>query len=184
MHVKFYSKQSVFLCYEPRTRGTHLQWAKHIGSMVLGISDAVVEMTGTLAGFTLALSNNTLIALAGFITGIATTLSMASSEYLSTKAEGDGKNPFKAACFTGIAYLIAVFLLLTPYALLRNPFAALAVCLCCAAVVVVGFSFFSSVVRKKPFWQNFREMITVCFGVAFVSFLIGWAAKTWLDVSL
>ena len=36
-------------------------------------------------GFTLALSDSKLIALTGSITGIAAALSMASSEYLSTK---------------------------------------------------------------------------------------------------
>ena len=55
--------------------------------MVLGLNDALVELTGALAGFTLAFRNTCLIAMAGFITGIAASLSMAASEYLSTKSE-------------------------------------------------------------------------------------------------
>ena len=55
----------------------------YIGSMVLGMNDALVELTGTLAGLTFALQNTRLIALTGFITGIAASFSMAASEYLS-----------------------------------------------------------------------------------------------------
>lgn len=59
----------------------------YIGSIVLGLNDALVELTGALAGFTLALQNSRLIAIIGLITGFAASLSMAASEYLSTKAE-------------------------------------------------------------------------------------------------
>ena len=52
---------------------------RYISSMVLGLNDALVELTGALAGFTFALGNTTTIAMAGFITGSAATLSMAAS---------------------------------------------------------------------------------------------------------
>jgi VIT1/CCC1 family predicted Fe2+/Mn2+ transporter len=61
---------------------------RYVGSMVLGLSDALVELSGTLAGLTFALQNTRLIALSGLITGISATLSMASSEYLSSRSEG------------------------------------------------------------------------------------------------
>lgn len=44
---------------------------KFVGSMVLGLNDALVELIGTLAGLTFALKNTWLIVLAGLITGIA-----------------------------------------------------------------------------------------------------------------
>lgn len=74
--------------------------------MVLGMNDAIVEFTGALAGYSFALSDNRLITLIGLITGISATLSMASSEYLSTKHEGV-KNPFEALKI-GFAYFITV----------------------------------------------------------------------------
>ena len=49
----------------------------YVGAMVLGLNDALVELTGTIAGLTFVLANTTMIALAGIITGIAATLSMA-----------------------------------------------------------------------------------------------------------
>ena len=51
---------------------------QYVGSMVLGLNDALVELTGSLAGFTFAMQNTGLIALSGLIIGISATFSMAS----------------------------------------------------------------------------------------------------------
>jgi VIT1/CCC1 family predicted Fe2+/Mn2+ transporter len=56
----------------------------YMGSVVLGLNDALVELTGALAGLTFALRDPSLIALTGSITGIAAAFSMAASEYLQT----------------------------------------------------------------------------------------------------
>ncbi len=155
---------------------------KYIGSMVLGLNDALVELTGALAGFTLALGSTTTVAMAGFITGSAATLSMAASEYLAKKAEPGQEHPLKAAVYTGFAYMVTVTMLLLPYFLISNPLIALAFCLFDAALVIFAFTFFVSVVRQTAFRPAFLEMICISFGVAAVSFLIGLAAKTWLGI--
>ena len=157
---------------------------KYIGSMVLGLNDALVELTGALAGFTLALGSNATVGLAGFITGVSATLSMAASEYLSKKADPSEKHPLKAAVYTGIAYLITVAALLLPYALFTSPFLALGFCLFNAACIIAAFTFFVSVVRRETFRPQFMEMICISFGVAAVSFLIGWLAKTWIGIEM
>ena len=157
---------------------------KYIGSMVLGLNDALVELTGALAGFTLALGSNATVGLAGFITGVSATLSMAASEYLSKKADPSEKHPLKAAVYTGIAYLITVAVLLLPYTLFSSPFIALGFCLFNAACIIAAFTFFVSVVRRETFRPQFMEMITISFSVAAISFLIGWAAKTWIGIEM
>ena len=91
---------------------------RYAGSVVLGLNDALVELTGALAGLTLALQNVKLIALSGLITGIAASLSMAASEYLATRSENTEKHPVRAAVYTGIAYIITVTLLVLPYLLI------------------------------------------------------------------
>lgn len=156
----------------------------YISSMILGLNDALVELTGALAGFTLALNDNQMVGLAGFITGVAATLSMAASEYLAKKADPGEKHPLKAAAYTGFAYMFTVALLLMPYAMLSSPIGALAWCLCNAALIILGFTYFVSVVRKESFLKGFREMITISFSVALISFLIGWGARAWLNVDL
>ncbi len=157
---------------------------KYIGSMILGLNDALVELTGALAGFTLALGNNKTVALAGLITGVAATLSMAASEYLSKKADPTEKSPLRAAVYTGIAYMITVTLLLLPYFLFSSPFLALGLCLLAAGLVIFCFTYFVSVVRLEPFWPKFFEMLTISFVVALLSFLIGFAARTFMGIDL
>lgn len=156
----------------------------YISSIVLGLNDALVELTGALAGFTLALGNNKTIGLAGFITGVAATLSMAASEYLAQKADPGERHPLRAATYTGVAYLFTVALLLAPYAVFSTPLTALAFCLANAALIILGFTYFVSVVRKSSFIRGFGEMLGISFGVALISFLIGWLARIWLDLDL
>ncbi len=57
----------------------------YVGAMVFGLNDALVELTGTLAGLTFALESTHLVALSGIIIGISATLSTAASNYLVAK---------------------------------------------------------------------------------------------------
>ncbi len=155
----------------------------YIGSMVLGLNDAIVELTGALAGLTFAIQKVRIIGLAGMITGIAAALSMGASEYLSQKAEGSD-NPLKAAVYTGIAYIVAVFLLVVPYFLFSSYLAALALTLLDALLIILLFTFFVSVVREQRFSSLFGEMVAISFGVAFISFLIGLAARHFLKIEI
>lgn len=150
----------------------------YMGSVVLGLNDALVEFTGALAGFTLALSDSKLIALTGSITGIAAALSMASSEYLSTKSDpSKEKHPVKAALYTGIAYLITVCALVAPFIIFSNVLIALGVMLTMALLIIAVFNFYYAVARGESFKKRFAEMSILSFSVAAVSFLIGFGLK-------
>ena len=156
----------------------------YVGSMVLGMNDAMVEMTGTLAGLTLAMQNTRLIALSGLIvltgsiTGIAAALSMASSEYLSTKSDKEpGKRPVKAAIYTGIAYVVTVVALVMPFVLISNALVALGVMLAAALLIIALFNYYYAVARAESFRRRFTEMAVLSFTVAGISFLIGYLLK-------
>lgn len=152
---------------------------RYMGSVVLGLNDALVEFTGALAGFTLALNDPRLIALTGSITGIAAALSMASSEYLSTKSEKDEKkHPIKAAVYTGIAYIITVAALVVPFILLSNVLLALGIMLVMALLIIALFNYYYAVARGESFRRRFGEMAILSFSVAGISFLIGYALKS------
>ncbi len=145
----------------------------YIGSMVLGLNDALVELTGALSGLTFALQNTNTIGIAGLITGIAASLSMAASEYLSQKSEGGRTSPLKASVYTGIAYIFTVLFLVFPYFVFSYYMIALAFTLIDAVIVIFLFSFFVSVVKDMRFKSIFFEMFFISFGVAFLSFVIG-----------
>jgi VIT1/CCC1 family predicted Fe2+/Mn2+ transporter len=155
---------------------------RYTGSMVLGLSDALVELTGALAGLTLALRNTKLIALTGSITGIAAALSMAASEYLSTRTEATVKNPLRASMYTGATYLLTVLLLILPYLLLRNYYLCLGFTLVEAVLIIALFNYYISVAKDEPFRRRFLEMAGLSLGVAAFSFVIGFFIRKFLGV--
>ena len=154
---------------------------RYVGSMVLGLNDALVELTGSLAGFTFALQNTRLIALSGLIIGISATFSMASSEFLAARSEGRS-DALKSCTYTGIAYLITVVLLIAPYLLLGSSqyIAALVCMLAIVVLIIAGFTFYTSVAQDQPFKSRFLEMALISIGVAVVSFVVGVLAKNLL----
>jgi VIT1/CCC1 family predicted Fe2+/Mn2+ transporter len=157
---------------------------RYAGSVVLGLNDALVELTGALAGLTLALQNTKLIALSGLITGIAAAMSMAASEYLSTRSEDTGKRPGRAAIYTGIAYIITVALLILPYLLFENYYFDLAWALVTALIIIAAFNYYIAVAKGEPFRPRFLEMAGLSFGVAAFSFVIGYFIRLWLGIDV
>ena len=158
----------------------HLQY---VGSIVLGLNDALVELTGALAGFTLALGETRVITLAGLVTGISAAFSMAASDYLSSKAEGDSKAK-RSALYTGVAYLLTVILLILPFLFLANKFMALAITLTTAVLIIFGFNYYISVAKDLNFKQRFLEMTIISMSVAGFSFIVGYALKALLGVDI
>lgn len=158
---------------------------QYVGAMVLGLNDALVELTGVLAGLSFALANTRLVALSGIITGVSATLSMASSNYLAERADGNPK-AFKSSLYTGAAYLVTVVLMVLPYLLYPKQayVAALATMLLVVILIIIFFNYYISVAKDLPFARRFAEMAGISLGVALVSFFIGLAVKAWLGIDL
>ncbi len=148
-----------------------------ISAIVLGMNDALVELTGSLAGFTLALQNSAIIALMGSITGIAAAMSMAASEYLSVKAEKGTKKALEAATYTGISYIITVVILIIPFLFIRHSLVAMMITLVIAVLIIATFNFYYSVVKGESFRKRFAEMLVISFTVVIISFGIGYLLK-------
>ncbi len=157
----------------------------YVGAMVLGLNDALVELTGTIAGLTFALADNRIVALAGIITGISATLSMAASNYLAERANNNPK-AFKSCLYTGIAYLVTVVLLVLPYLLYPQDMylAALVTMLAVVVFIIFFFNYYISVAKSEPFWKRFGEMAAISLGEAVISFVIGLLAKSILGVEV
>lgn len=150
----------------------------YVGAMVLGLNDALVELTGTIAGLTFVLANTTLIAMAGTITGIAATLSMAASNYLAERADGN-PNALKASVYTGFTYLLTVVFLVLPYLIFPEDMfiGALVAMIAIVVALIAVFNFYIAVVKSESFWRKFTEMSLISLSVALISFVIGWLAK-------
>ncbi len=158
---------------------------QYVGAMVLGLNDALVELTGTIAGLSFALQNTRIVALSGIITGISATLSMAASNYLAERADGN-ENALKSSIYTGVAYLITVTLLVLPYLLLPDTLwmVALILMICVVVLVILAFNYYISVAKTLPFRRRFTEMVSISLGVAVIAFLIGLLAKALLGVDI
>ncbi|HQK70966.1 MAG TPA: VIT1/CCC1 family protein [Bacteroidales bacterium] len=156
---------------------------QYVGSIVLGLNDALVELTGALAGFTLALGDNKIISLAGLVTGISAALSMAASDYLSSKAEGNSQAK-KSALYTGMAYFITVILLILPFLLISSKFISLAITLSTAVLIIFFFNFYIATARNLNFRERFTEMTIISLGVAALSFLVGFFLKNLIGVDI
>jgi VIT1/CCC1 family predicted Fe2+/Mn2+ transporter len=157
---------------------------QYAGSIVLGLNDALVELTGALAGLSLALQNTRLIAMAGLITGIAASFSMAASDYLSKKADDTEKNPARSATYTGIAYILTVALLIAPYLIFDNYMLCLAITLVVAILIILGFNYYIAVAKELNFKRRFTEMAFISLGVSALTFGIGYVVRNLLGVDI
>ncbi len=156
----------------------------YIGSIVLGLNDALVELTGTIAGLTLAFADSKMITLSAIITGIAASLSMASSEYLSSKADGNA-NSLKSSIYTGIAYIITVIFLVLPYILIpNNHFLSLGIMIGVVILIIFFFNYYISVAKDLDFKKKFFQMVLISLGVSIISFGIGYLVKTVIGIDL
>jgi len=155
---------------------------QYVGSIVLGLNGALVELTGALAGFTLALGDTKIISLAGLVTGISAAFSMAASDYLSSKAEGDPRAS-KSALYTGVAYIITVTLMILPFLLIPHKFISLTITLIIVVTIIFLFNYYISVAKDLNFKRRFLEMTIISLGVAAFSFLVGWLLKEALGIS-
>ena len=155
----------------------------YIGAMVLGLNDALVELTGAIAGVTFALANTRLVALTGIITGVSATFSMAASNYLAERADNNPK-ALKSSVYTGMAYLVTVALLVLPYLLfpLHMYVAAFTVMIATVILIIMFFNYYISVAKEEPFLKNFATMAIISLSVAVISYIIGVLAKNLLGI--
>ena len=147
------------------------------GNIVLGLNDALIELSGVLVGLTLAFQDSKSILVAGLLTGVAASLSMGASSYLQAKQEaheGSGKHPVTSASYTGLAYILTSCCLLLPFLLLSDHFLALGVMVGVVFSIIAGFTYYVSVLRKQSFIKNFFEMAAISTSIGLVSFVIGY----------
>lgn len=166
------------------SKETQKMASRYIDAVILGLNDALVELTGALAGFTIGLHNSKLIILAGITTGVAATLSMTASEFLAKEVETRKTNSYIAALCTGGAYLGATAILLLPFFIFPQPFTALIISFIFAALIIVGFTYTASKIRNTSFKHDCIQMLAISFSVSALSFLISWLAKSWWNIDI
>lgn len=154
---------------------------RYIGSITLGISDALVELTGIYTGSLGAFENTLNAGLTGLLAGIAASISMGIASYAQTKHEGR-LNPRLSAFYTFIAYLAVVLVLALPYFLIGSLSIAFGVMLALALVVVAYITFYASILHNRNYFKEFTETALLIFGVSILLYILGSVLGTILGV--
>jgi len=146
----------------------------YTGSIILGMHDAIVSLTGMIAGLSFAFTNSNVIILSCIISSITASLSMGAANYLAVKATNK-KHAIRAAICTCVAYMITCVILILPFLVFKNRLMAVLSVFVLSVLIIYFFNFIFF--GNDRFYKHFYEMLTICFAVSLVAFLIGEAAK-------
>lgn len=145
---------------------------KYMSFIVLGLADAIIEITGVHAGF-LGVTSSTLIAgIAGLVVGFAASVSMASAAYLQAK-QGLNFNPINSSIMTGISYIGAVSFLALPYFFITSMLLAFLSSLSLAILMIAFFTVYGAVLRDESISKEFVTGLSLTIGTAIGAFLFG-----------
>jgi VIT1/CCC1 family predicted Fe2+/Mn2+ transporter len=145
---------------------------RYISFVVLGLADALVEISGIHAGW-LGLFDKTEIAgLAGVIAGGAASMAMASAAFAQAK-QGFKGSARLSAVYTGVSYFITALILATPYFLTPNMIEALASSLTLAVIILAITTWYSVVIQEKHFFKDFVEILIILFATTIIVFALG-----------
>ncbi len=149
---------------------------RYISFVVLGLADALVEISGIHAG-SLGFYDKTEIAgLAGVIAGGAASLAMASAAYAQAKQGFKGSAKLSAT-YTGISYFVTAIMLATPYFLTANMVLAMASSLAFAVVILAVTTWYSIVIQAKPFMKDFLEILLILFAATIALYAFGYLVR-------
>ena len=139
-------------------------------AIILGMHDALVSLTGLIAGLYFAFSNTSIIVISCILSSITAALSMGAANYLAVKTINK-KHALTSAFYTSGAYMITCGLLIFPFIVFKSHFTALIATLISAIFIIFFFNRFFY--RGKSFYKHFFEMLAICTIVSIAAFLIG-----------
>jgi VIT1/CCC1 family predicted Fe2+/Mn2+ transporter len=145
---------------------------RYISFVVLGLADALVEISGIHAGWLGLFEKTEIAGLAGVVAGGAASLAMASAAFAQAK-QGFSGSARLSAVYTGVSYFITAIILATPYFLTSSMILALGSSLGLAVVILAITTWYSIVIQQKPFLRDFVEILAILFGTTILVFLLG-----------
>jgi vacuolar iron transporter family protein len=157
----------------------------YAGAIVLGMNDALVELTGTLSGIALAFDKSLVVGLTGLIMGIAASLSMAGSAYFEAKENpSEIIKPITYSLYTGVSYILTTTILVVPFFIFETMAYSLIMMFICAFLAIVSYNFYISVAKNLNFTTRVLQMSAITFGVAIISFAIGYLVKYYFGIEI
>lgn len=145
---------------------------RYLGAITLGISDALVELTGIYTGSLGAFENTMSAGLTGILAGIAASISMAVASYTQAKNEGRMK-PWRAALYTFTSYITVALLLALPYLVSKSILVAFTFMLFIAISIVAYMSFYTAVLYNRYYVRELVETTLLLLGVSIILYVLG-----------
>ena len=139
-------------------------------AIILGMHDAIVSLTGLIAGLYFAFANPDIIIISCIISSITASLSMGAANYLAVKATNQ-KLALISAIYTGGAYMITCALLIFPFFVLKSQLNAFFAVIIIAILIIYSFNRFFY--HGKRFYRHFFEILLICSIVSIIAFMIG-----------
>ena len=139
-------------------------------AIILGMHDAIVSLTGLIAGLFFAFADANIIIVSCIISSITAALSMGAANYLATKSK-NSENALQSAFYTGGAYMITCALLILPFFVFDEGETTLGATVFMAVLII--FVFNRCCYRGRAFYRRFFEMLSICTVVSVVAFFIG-----------
>ena len=148
------------------------KYLKYISFVILGLADAIVEISGIHAG-SLGLYHSTRITgLAGIVAGASASIAMASAAYAQAK-QGFQGSPVISAIFTGVSYFVNAIVLAAPYFLTRNMLTAISTSISLAILIIAFVSYYNSIVSNSRFLRDFGELAGIMLGASAALYVFG-----------
>lgn len=156
---------------------------KYMSFIVLGLADAVVEISGIHAGSLGIYGRTELAGLAGIIAGMAASIAMGTAAYAQAKQGFQGSAKW-SAIYTGVSYMITAIFLALPYFLTGNMAAALVTSLVVGVILVATMTFYDTVISQRPFKRQFGEISGIILAASVALFFIGTVVGQYLGVRI
>ncbi|MGH2638012.1 MAG: VIT1/CCC1 transporter family protein [Rhabdochlamydiaceae bacterium] len=163
-----------------QTKGRYVQY---ISFIVLGLADAIVEISGIHAGSLGIYSSTELTGLAGIVAGASASIAMASAAYAQAK-QGFQGSPSISAVFTGVSYFVNAVILATPYFLTRNMSLAIGSSIVLAIIIIAFISYYNSIISNGRFLRDFSELAGIMLGASAALFVFGLLIRSVLGINI
>ena len=158
-------------------------YVKYISFVILGLADAIVEISGIHAG-SLGIYNSTeMTGLAGIVAGAAASIAMASAAYAQAK-QGFRGSASVSATFTGGSYFISATVLAGPYFLTKMMTTAMAASLTVGVLMIMMTTYYDSVISGRRFSQDFAELVAIMLAATAALYLFGEAVRVYAGVTI
>jgi len=148
-------------------------------SIILGMHDAIVSLTGLIAGLFFAFTDSNIIIISCIISSITASISMGAANYLAVRTT-NRRHALRSAIHTAAAYMATCALLIFPFFIFNERAIILSATIFMAVLIIFGFNLFFY--RDGRFWKQFFEMFSICTLVSIIAFFIGEIASKFFGI--